>query len=398
MFSIKQKLDSNLKIYINRSYYTEYRVLIKCKKFIEDLDKIITRLNGLVIRKIKSLNLICAMVTSKAINRLIEYPEVEFVSFDEHAFLCGLSIGVANRVPNNFNFNFTGKNINIGLIDSGVYPHQDLINPKNKISYFLDLINNYSHPYDDNGHGTAISGLICGSGYASKFLFKGIAENSKISCIKAFDATGRGYVSDILFSIETLINEENNPIRILCLPFELLNHNIRISDYFDKLFKLAVNKNIITVVPAGSIKGDNTIQGIALSPWCITVGGIDSNKIPATTFEFSASGNTNLKKPNFSAACVNITCLNSDKKYISERNGMKLYPHKLDSNYTVFQGTSLACAYISAVCALLLEAKNDLTYNDLCSLLQIVAHNKYELPTNSVGDGVLDLSTLFNGI
>ena len=58
MFSIKQKLDSNLKIYINRSYYTNYRVLIKCKKFMEDITKKIPKLRGIVIREIKSLNLI----------------------------------------------------------------------------------------------------------------------------------------------------------------------------------------------------------------------------------------------------------------------------------------------------------------------------------------------------
>lgn len=398
MFSIKQKLDSNLKIYINRSYYTNYRVLIKCKKFMEDITKKIPKLKGIVIREIKSLNLICAILTPKAINRLIEYPEIEFISFDDHAILCGLSISTANRIATNKSFNFTGKNVSIGLIDSGVYPHQDLTNPTNKIDMFLDLLNNYSYPYDDNGHGTALSGIICGSGYSSKLVFRGIAENAKISCIKAFDANGKGYVSDILFAIETLINQENNPIRVLCLPFELTSHNIKISDYFNELFKLAVSKNIIPVVPSGSIEGDNTIQGLALSPWCITVGGIDSTKTPTTTFKFSSSGNSNVKKPDFCAACANIMCLNSDKKYIPERNGIKLYPHKLDSSYTVFQGTSLACAYISGVCALLLEAKPELNYKDLCSLLKIASNNKYELPSDSVGEGVIDLSFLLENI
>lgn len=96
MFSIKQKLDSNLKIYINRSYYTNYRVLIKCKKFMEDITKKIPKLRGTVIREIKSLNLICAILTPKAINKLIEYPEVEFISFDDHAilYICSCSLSV----------------------------------------------------------------------------------------------------------------------------------------------------------------------------------------------------------------------------------------------------------------------------------------------------------------
>ena len=398
MFSIKHKLDSNLKIYINRSYYTKYRVLIKCKKFMKDMIKKVSQLKGSVIREINSLNLICAILTPKAINRLIEYPEIEFISFDEHAFLCGLSIGTANRVATNKSFNYTGRNISIGLIDSGVYPHPDLLTPQNKIVSFLDLLNNYGYPYDDNGHGTAISGIICGSGYSSKFVFKGIAEDSKISCIKAFDADGKGFVSDILFAIETLIYQEDNPIKILCLPFELINHNTIISDYFNNIFKLAVSKNIIPIVPAGSIYGENTIQGVAISKWCITIGGIDSTKTPTSQFKFSSMGNSNLKKPNFCAACENIMCLNSDKNYISERNGIKLYPHKLDTSYKIFQGTSLSCAYISGVCALILESKPELTYKDLCSLLKIAATNKYELPPESVGEGIIDLNLLFENI
>ncbi len=90
---------------------------------------------------------------------------------DDHAILCGLSIGTANRIATNKSFNFTGKNVSIGLIDSGVYPHQDLTNPTNKIDMFLDLLNNYSYPYDDNGHGTALSGIICGSGIFIKACF-----------------------------------------------------------------------------------------------------------------------------------------------------------------------------------------------------------------------------------
>lgn len=398
MFSVKYKLDSNLKIYINRSYYNKYRVLIKCKKFMKDMIKKISQLKGTVVREIESLNLICAILTPKAINRLIEYPEIEFISFDEHAFLCGLSIGTANRVATTKSFNYTGRNISIGLIDSGVYPHPDLLTPKNKIVSFLDLLNNYEYPYDDNGHGTAISGIICGSGYSSNFVFKGIAEESKISCIKAFDANGKGFVSDILFAIQTLIYQEYNPIKILCLPFELTNHNTTISDYFNNIFKLAVSKNIIPIVPAGSISGENTIQGLAISKWCITVGGIDSTKTPTSQFKFSSMGNSNLKKPNLCAACENIMCLNSDENYISERNGIKLYPHKLDTSYKLFHGTSLACAYISGVCALILESKPELTYKDLCSLLKIAANNKYELPSESVGEGIIDLNFLFENI
>ena len=70
----------------------------------------------------------------------------------------------------------TGKGIGIGIIDSGVYPHCDLLNPSNRIKKFVDIVNNLNYPYDDNGHGTFMSGLICGSGYGSKGMYKGVAK------------------------------------------------------------------------------------------------------------------------------------------------------------------------------------------------------------------------------
>lgn len=39
MFSYKNKLDNNLKFSLEKSYYTSYRVIIKCKKFVNDMKK-----------------------------------------------------------------------------------------------------------------------------------------------------------------------------------------------------------------------------------------------------------------------------------------------------------------------------------------------------------------------
>src|SRR3712207_6886302 len=82
------------------------------------------------------------------------------------------------------------------------------------------------YPYDDNGHGTFISGIICGNGYSSDKVYKGIAEKGKIYMIKAFNNVGRGFISDILSSIDIIISEsENYNIKIICLPFEIVEYN-----------------------------------------------------------------------------------------------------------------------------------------------------------------------------
>lgn len=395
MFSFKNKIDNNLKYSITQNLYKQYRILIKCKKFQDNIVKKITNLKGTVIHSIKSIGIITASLSSRSIERLLEFPEVEYICFDSYAHLCGMSISSANNIRISERFKLNGKGIGIGLIDTGVYPHEDLLIPTNKIKYFLDVTTEITHPYDDNGHGTFMAGILCGSGYCSDGQYKGIAEKSSLFIIKAFNATGKGYISDILFALEILItlSQENN-IKVLCLPFEILEHNFFINSLFEILFKTAINKNITPIVPSGSNPTkENSIMGIATSPNCLTVGGFNSFK-NSTQYNFSSSGPIGkIQKPDLIASCVNICSLNSDIFYISERKGLKLYPSKLEQKYTNYNGTSCSCAYISALCALLYEKKPNLTFKDVVSLFKLSCETK-DLSKYIQGEGLVNINKL----
>ncbi|MPQ43401.1 S8 family serine peptidase [Clostridium tarantellae] len=394
MFSLKNKLDKNLKTCLDKSYYNSYRVLIKCKKFFDDIEKKIPTLKGNIIRSIDSIDIICANLNSKAIYRLIEYPEVKYICFDDYAILSGLSINTANCVNLSNDFKYSGNGINIGLIDSGIYPHKDLLTPINKIKKFVDLINNLNFPYDDNGHGTALAGVMCSSGISSKSIYKGIATKSMLICYKAFNSVGKAFISDILFSIQSLIRDKDFPVNILCLPFELLNNDFFIIECFDNIFKIAIKNKIIPIIPTGNnLNIENSIRGLALSENCIVVGGLNTCKSPFEPYIYSSCGNkNNLHKPHLVAACVNIMCLNSNISYISEKNGLKLYPPKLEKDYISFNGTSIACAYVCGSCALLLEHNPKLQFKDICSLIKISCNPIENYNKSMVGEGTLDLS------
>lgn len=397
MFSFKNKIDKDLKYYINNRSYKKYRVLIKCKNFKENISKKITSYKGELIHCLEYSNIICAKIDSRSIDRLLEYPEIEYICFDEYLFLCGMSVNTANKVHFSEKYSLSGKGIGIGLIDSGVYPHPDLINPSNKIDNFVDIINGLSYPYDDNGHGTCIAGLIASSGFNSNNMYKGIAPGSKIHCYKAFDKLGKGFASDILYSLEELIkkSEENN-IKVICLPFELLSHNVLIINAFNNTFTEAINKNITPIVPSGSnLNEESSIMGIATLSSCITVAGVDIAKI-LKPYKYSASG-PYLKgsKPDLSAACVNIASLNADTSYISEKDGFKLYPTKLEASYKTFSGTSLAAAFVSGLCALLYENNPSLTFKDICSILKLSC-DLGEFSKFQQGEGVININKLIN--
>lgn len=392
MFSLKNKLDSNLRHALDEKLYKNYRVNILCKNLQENIEKKVKTYKGTILRSINKADIITAVLTPHAIERLIEFPEVNYITIDSQAILCASSILSANGISFQDRYKLTGRGIGVGIIDSGVFPHPDLMNPYNKIKLFMDLISDYKYPYDDNGHGTFISGLIAGNGQQSKGLYRGIAENSSLYCIKAFNALGRGYISDILYSIETLldISEEYN-LKVICLPFELLDFNHFAVTAFSKLFNEAVKKNIIVVVPSGNSGGaEDSLTGIATLPNCITVGGLDTTG-SAAPYKYSSAGPCGKQsKPDLSAACVNICSLASVTDYVSERNGVKVYPKALEKNYTTYTGTSCAAAYISGICALLFENNPELTFKDILGLLK-VSCTMLNMPRGVQGSGMVDL-------
>lgn len=397
MFSFKNKLDPNLNIALKTNLYKEYRVLI-CFKCLQDkIEKKIQTYRGTILYSIKSLQCTSAYLSSHGIRRLIEYPEVSYITFDTVAYLCATSTLSANHASSRDNMKYTGKNIGIGLVDSGTYPHIDLTNPTNKIIKFIDLINKSKYPYDDNGHGTFVTGILCGSGYGSKKgIYKGIAPGSFVYSIKAFNSLGRGYISDILYGIELLIDEcEKFNIKVILLPFEIVTIDFFVINLFSKMFDRAIENNITIVVPAGhNGNKENSLSGIATLENCVTVGGLDTTSSKLKPYSMSSFGPCyKLEKPDISAAAVDIFSLNSNIHYISERNGIKLYDSPLEQLYTSYTGTSCAAAYIAGICALLYEKNNTFTFKDILSLLKICSNIK-NITKNCQGAGIIDLSKI----
>ena len=70
-------------------------------------------------------------------------------------------------------YGYTGAGVGVAVIDSGITAwHDDLgasatSKSGQRVTAFVDFVNNRSAKYDDWGHGTHVAGIIAGSGYDS---------------------------------------------------------------------------------------------------------------------------------------------------------------------------------------------------------------------------------------
>ena len=75
MFFLKSKLDLNLRYALENNLYKTYRVNLHCRNLLENIEKKLVSYNGELMRSIPNIGIICAELSPKAIERLMEYPD-----------------------------------------------------------------------------------------------------------------------------------------------------------------------------------------------------------------------------------------------------------------------------------------------------------------------------------
>ena len=182
-------------------------------------------------------------------------------------------IGVKNDIKNNSNFS-------VAIIDTGIYPHIDfLVSGRNRIVRFLDMVSSKNVIYDDNGHGTAIAGVLAGSGIVSDKKYAGVDNNTDIVVIKALDNNGETNALNILKSMQWVYdNAVEYNIRVVCMSFG--SNPIDSNDPLIAGAEALWDKGIVVVTACGNSGPDfETIKSPSASPKVISVGAMDDNRI-----------------------------------------------------------------------------------------------------------------------
>lgn len=183
---------------------------------------------------------------------------------------------------------YSGKGVTIAFLDSGFYPHPDLIMPENRVLAYVNIPHpeddDFADPTDNSWHGMQTSLSATGNGYLSNGLYKGIAYKSNIVLLKASDRQGRIKTEYMIKGLKWVLeNHEEYNIRVLNISLGEGREQSYLDNALNQMAEALAQAGITVVAAAGNDGNsdeDNCITPPASSPSVITVGGFDDkNKL-----------------------------------------------------------------------------------------------------------------------
>ena len=228
-----------------------------------------------------------------------------------------------------------------------------------------------SIPYDDNGHGTHVAGLVAGDGTASMGKYRGAAPGCGIIALKVLDRYGTGSQDDVLRALRW-IREYRQQYRIRVVNISVgttcnsKRNHARLLESVEQLW----DEGVVVVTAAGN-------QGPR--PGSITAPG-SSKKVITVGSSDLLEGRSAISGRGPTAECVCKPDIVAPGNKI-----MSCVPGKPYS-YGVKSGTSMSTPLVTGAIACALEKNPALTNTDIKTMLMNSAEDM-GLPQNLQGWG-----------
>ena len=332
-------------------------------------------------------------------------PDIAYISPDrpiKHTSWWDFALDASQATPV-INAGYTGDDIGVAIIDSGVHgshpDFQDTRAGSTRVVYSQSFVPGDASVEDQYGHGTHVAGLVAGNGFVSGGGMIGIAPEANIINLRVLDANGASTDSTVIAAIERAIQLKNTyNIRVINLS---LGRPVAESYTLDPLCQAveqAWKAGIVVVVAAGNDGRDNsqntngyaTIAVPGNDPYVITVGATNTHATDATSDDtvtsYSSKGPTLLDhviKPDLVAPGNRIVSLLANGSTLDRAHPSdELPPSAYNSNsnkaaYVYLSGTSMATPIVSGTVALMLDRNPNLTPDQIKIRLMKTASKSY---------------------
>ncbi|CAG9622442.1 carboxypeptidase regulatory-like domain-containing protein [Sutcliffiella rhizosphaerae] len=331
------------------------------------------------------------LIEKITLDSIIELPEITTDSSQPRLPEWGLEKIRATNVWGEYGIR--GEGIVIGIMDTGVdggheaLAHNYRGRDGNHQYSWIDVSGqNYATPHDGNGHGTHVAGTAVGGGRGEPI---GVAPEAEWIAAKIFTDGGSATVSGIHRAFEWFMAPGGDPSKAP----HIVNNSWGNANTYNMEFYEDVQAwlaaGIVPLFAAGNEgPGAQTVGSPGSFPQSLTIGATDIHDQIASfssrgpVFWIDEAGNQQrILKPNLTAPGHQI--------FSAWPEGVRGY-----GKYHTISGTSMATPHVAGAIALLLQANQDLSIQDIKDILIKTARHEPHmgsLPNDLYGEGIVNI-------
>lgn len=343
-----------------------------------------------LIQRYQTVPGLVGVATDEGLERLRANPDVLAVAPDMPIQIAIVESAELIRVPQvRAAYGLTGRGVVVAVVDSGIdVNHPDLADHIVAQHCFAhggcppDNAQESGVAQDSNGHGTHIAGIITGRGKASP---QGIAPDAGIVAVRVLDDQGQGWNSDVVAAIDWIVaNQWHYDVKVINLSLGGGSY-AGACDSADANTIVLANA-VATARAAGMMtvaaSGNGGQAARLMAPAClndvVAVGSVYDAALGARTWGICEDAIT---------VADQIVCFSNGGPMLDLlAPGAWIESAALGGGRRGDAGTSQSAPHVAAVAALLLQARPDLTPDEIETTLKVTgvsitdSRNGYVVP------------------